>query len=145
MKATDQLRRQELTQRAEGYRVAYQERDLERMLAMFADDAVMLNGKLSRQCTSRNQTSKTHGTIVLPDSALDVIKRNVVAGRKFSQMLAEARNRYQNRTIDAAKSSPRSSSSPKPPRDNGTEASRPASPTTNSPSTMPCSPTIRHG
>ncbi|MCL1841798.1 MAG: DUF3387 domain-containing protein [Propionibacteriaceae bacterium] len=29
-------------------------------------------------------------------------KRNVVAGRKFSQMLAEALNRYQNRTIDAA-------------------------------------------
>ena len=29
-------------------------------------------------------------------------KRNVVQGRKFSQMLAEALNRYQNRTIDAA-------------------------------------------
>jgi len=29
-------------------------------------------------------------------------QRNVVAGRKFSQMLAEALNRYQNRTIDAA-------------------------------------------
>jgi type I restriction enzyme R subunit len=29
-------------------------------------------------------------------------KRNVVAGRKFSEMLSEALNRYQNRTIDAA-------------------------------------------
>jgi type I restriction enzyme R subunit len=29
-------------------------------------------------------------------------QRNVVAGRKFSDMLAEALNRYQNRTIDAA-------------------------------------------
>lgn len=29
-------------------------------------------------------------------------QRNVVAGRKFSEMLAEALNRYQNRTIDAA-------------------------------------------
>ena len=31
-----------------------------------------------------------------------ISKRNVVQGRKFSQMLAEALNRYQNRTIDAA-------------------------------------------
>ncbi len=31
-----------------------------------------------------------------------VAKRNVVAGRKFSEMLADALNRYQNRTIDAA-------------------------------------------
>ncbi|MEU4294865.1 type I restriction endonuclease subunit R [Kribbella sp. NPDC026596] len=29
-------------------------------------------------------------------------KRNVVAGRKFSEMLSDALNRYQNRTIDAA-------------------------------------------
>jgi type I restriction enzyme R subunit len=29
-------------------------------------------------------------------------KRNVVAGRRFSEMLSEALNRYQNRTIDAA-------------------------------------------
>ena len=29
-------------------------------------------------------------------------KSNVVAGRKFSEMLSEALNRYQNRTIDAA-------------------------------------------
>jgi len=29
-------------------------------------------------------------------------QRNVVAGRKFSEMLSEALNRYQNRTIDAA-------------------------------------------
>ncbi len=29
-------------------------------------------------------------------------QRNVVAGRKFSEMLADALNRYQNRTIDAA-------------------------------------------
>lgn len=29
-------------------------------------------------------------------------KRNVVAGRRFSEMLAESLNRYQNRTIDAA-------------------------------------------
>ncbi|MCY1137647.1 type I restriction endonuclease subunit R [Actinoplanes sp. Pm04-4] len=29
-------------------------------------------------------------------------RRNVVAGRKFSEMLSEALNRYQNRTIDAA-------------------------------------------
>lgn len=28
--------------------------------------------------------------------------RNIVAGRKFSEMLAEALNRYRNRTIDAA-------------------------------------------
>jgi type I restriction enzyme, R subunit len=31
-----------------------------------------------------------------------IAKRNVVAGRKFSEMLSEALNRYQNRTIDAA-------------------------------------------
>jgi Type I restriction enzyme HindI endonuclease subunit-like, C-terminal len=31
-----------------------------------------------------------------------VIKRNAVGGRRFSQMLAEAFNRYQNRIIDAA-------------------------------------------
>ena len=30
------------------------------------------------------------------------MKRNVAAGRKFSEMLSEALNRYQNRTIDAA-------------------------------------------
>jgi type I restriction enzyme, R subunit len=29
-------------------------------------------------------------------------KRNIVAGRKFSEMLSDALNRYQNRTIDAA-------------------------------------------
>lgn len=29
-------------------------------------------------------------------------RRNLVAGRRFSEMLAEALNRYQNRTIDAA-------------------------------------------
>lgn len=31
-----------------------------------------------------------------------IAKRNVVQGRRFSEMLAEALNRYQNRTIDAA-------------------------------------------
>jgi type I restriction enzyme R subunit len=31
-----------------------------------------------------------------------ISQRNVVAGRKFSEMLSEALNRYQNRTIDAA-------------------------------------------
>lgn len=31
-----------------------------------------------------------------------IAKRNVVAGRQFSEMLAEALNRYQNRAIDAA-------------------------------------------
>jgi len=31
-----------------------------------------------------------------------VSRRNVVAGRKFSEMLSDALNRYQNRTIDAA-------------------------------------------
>ncbi len=41
MKTTDELRN-ELTQRVEDYRTAYQDRDLERMLGMFADDAVMI-------------------------------------------------------------------------------------------------------
>lgn len=41
MKTTDELRHEDLTQRAEDYRTAYQDRDLERLLAMFADDAVM--------------------------------------------------------------------------------------------------------
>lgn len=31
-----------------------------------------------------------------------IARRNVVAGRRFSEMLSEALNRYQNRTIDAA-------------------------------------------
>jgi type I restriction enzyme R subunit len=31
-----------------------------------------------------------------------IAKRNIVAGRKFSEMLAASLNRYQNRTIDAA-------------------------------------------
>ncbi|MFZ1285447.1 MAG: type I restriction endonuclease subunit R [Candidatus Phosphoribacter sp.] len=39
----------------------------------------------------------------LIDSEVKIIgARNIVAGRKFSEMLSEALNRYQNRTIDAA-------------------------------------------
>ncbi len=33
---------------------------------------------------------------------MPIAKRNIVAGRKFSEMLAQSLNRYQNRTIDAA-------------------------------------------
>ena len=53
MKTTDELRHEELTQRAEDYRTAYQDRDLERLLAMFADDAVMFWS----QGTFRGKTS----------------------------------------------------------------------------------------
>jgi ketosteroid isomerase-like protein len=41
MKTAEELGHQELTRRVEDYRTAYQDRDVERMLAMFADDAVM--------------------------------------------------------------------------------------------------------
>jgi type I restriction enzyme R subunit len=61
-----------------------------------------MHNTLSRQYTSRSPNIETHGALVLPDCALDVIKRNAVDGRRFSQMLAEALNRYQNRIIDAA-------------------------------------------
>jgi SnoaL-like domain len=39
MKTTDELRQGELARRAEEFRIASQDRDVERMLALFADDA----------------------------------------------------------------------------------------------------------
>jgi ketosteroid isomerase-like protein len=39
MKSTDELRHEELARRAEEFRSASQDRDVERMLALFADDA----------------------------------------------------------------------------------------------------------
>jgi len=42
MKATEELHHSELSGRIEEYRTAYQDRDLERMLALFADDAVFI-------------------------------------------------------------------------------------------------------
>ena len=42
MKATDELHHSELTRRVEDYRTAYQDRDVERMLALFADNAVFI-------------------------------------------------------------------------------------------------------
>jgi ketosteroid isomerase-like protein len=42
MKATEELHHSELSGRIEEYRAAYQDRDLERLLALFADDAVFI-------------------------------------------------------------------------------------------------------
>ena len=53
---------------------------------------------------------ETHGAIVLPDSALDVIKRNVVAGRKVlpdarrgTQPLSEPQHRRRQVIAEIAK------------------------------------------
>lgn len=53
--------------------------------------------------TSQNQSLQVEAVKRLIQNEVKIVgKRNVVAGKKFSAMLAEALNRYQNRTIDAA-------------------------------------------
>lgn len=53
--------------------------------------------------TSENQNLQLEAVKRLIQSEVKIIgQRNIVAGKKFSAMLGEALNRYQNRTIDAA-------------------------------------------
>ena len=42
MKTTDELHHSDLARQVEDYRTAYQDRDVEGMLALFADDAVFI-------------------------------------------------------------------------------------------------------
>jgi type I restriction enzyme, R subunit len=52
---------------------------------------------------SKNQNLQLEAVRRLIGNEVRIIgQRNIVAGRKFSEMLADALNRYQNRTIDAA-------------------------------------------
>ena len=82
MKTTDELRHEELTQRVEDYRNAYQDRDLERMLAMFADDAVMFwaRGTFQGKAAIRKvleQDVRECSSAVVRDTGLGIL----VAGR----------------------------------------------------------------
>jgi type I restriction enzyme, R subunit len=53
--------------------------------------------------TSENQNLQLEAVKRLIQNEVKIIgRRNIVAGKKFSEMLAQALNRYQNRTIDAA-------------------------------------------
>jgi ketosteroid isomerase-like protein len=82
MKTTDQLRHEELTQRVEDYRTAYQDRDLERMAAMFSDDAVMFwaQGTFRGKAAIRQvleQDVRECSSAVVRDTGLGIL----VAGR----------------------------------------------------------------
>ncbi|MCR2818931.1 type I restriction endonuclease subunit R [Microbacterium sp. zg.Y1090] len=67
-------------------------------------DISLINDAFAKQFeTADNQTLQLEMIRRLINQEVKVIaKRNVVAGRQFSEMLAEALNRYQNRAIDAA-------------------------------------------
>jgi ketosteroid isomerase-like protein len=91
MKATDEFAHQELTQRVEDYRTAYQDRDLERMLAMFADDAVMFwsQGMFRGKAAIRTvlaQDVRECSTAVVRDTGLGMLAagRSVVWERQVS-------------------------------------------------------------
>jgi ketosteroid isomerase-like protein len=82
MKTNDELRHEELTRQVEAYRAAYQDRDLERMLAMFAEDAVMFlsEGTFQGKAAIRKvleQDVRGGSTAVVCDTGLGML----VAGR----------------------------------------------------------------
>ena len=91
MKTTDELRHEQLTRRAEDYRTAYQDRDVERMLAMFADDAVMFwsQGTFRGKAAIRQvleQDVRECSTAVVRDTGLGMLVagRSVVWERQIS-------------------------------------------------------------
>ena len=86
MKTTNELRQGELAQRAEEFRSAHQDHDIERMLALFADDAEVsmapgtFRGKAAIRKFWEWEMRITPGTIMIRDTGLGmvVVGRSVV-------------------------------------------------------------------
>ncbi|MET9317249.1 type I restriction endonuclease subunit R [Kribbella sp. NPDC003505] len=76
----------------------FAEAGLEKPDISVIDDDFMRSFEASDQKTLQLEAVRR----LISDEVRLIGRRNVVAGRKFSEMLSEALNRYQNRTIDAA-------------------------------------------
>jgi ketosteroid isomerase-like protein len=91
MKATDELSQGQLIRQAEDYRAAYQDRDIERMLALFTDDAVFIwaQGTFRGKAAIRQVLAQDVGaspTAVVRDTGLGMVAvgRSVVWERQVS-------------------------------------------------------------